>query len=252
MAAPTRFETIRAFAVHVFTACGAALAFLALGVGDRRTLGGDVLLPGLALVVDGADGPLAREFKVAEVLPRWSGETLDLIVDFTTYVFVPAYAIAASGHVAEGLAVPAGIVVVITGALYFADRNMKTPDNYFRGFPGLWNLAAFYLYLLEPPEWASAAMVAALAVLTFLPLKFLHPLRVKRLRALNIALLAVWAVLAFIAVMYDLAPGPFVVVAAGRHRVLFFRRRPVAHARLIVLVFHSEVFGRWPCHDLFF
>lgn len=211
MAAPTRFETIRAFAVHVFTACGAALAFLALVLAVGEHWAAMFFCLGLALVVDGADGPLAREFKVAEVLPRWSGETLDLIIDFTTYVFVPAYAIAASGQLPKGLAVSAGIVVVITGALYFADRNMKTPDNYFRGFPGLWNLAAFYLYLLEPPQWASAAMVAALAVLTFLPLKFLHPLRVKRLRALNVALLAVWAVLAFIAVMYNLAPGPFVV-----------------------------------------
>ena len=148
---------------------------------------------------------------MAEVLPRWSGETLDLVVDFTTYVFVPAYAIAASGQLPKGLAVPAGIIVVITGALYFGDRNMKTTDNYFRGFPGLWNLAAFYLYLLEPPEWASAAMVAALAVLTFLPIKFLHPLRVKRLRVLNIALLAAWAVLAFIAVIHNLAPGPYVI-----------------------------------------
>ena len=211
MAAPTRFETIRAFAVHVFTACGAALALLALVLAVGEHWAAMFFCLGLALVVDGADGPLAREFKVAEVLPRWSGETLDLIIDFTTYVFVPAYAIAASGQLPKGLAVSAGIVVVITGALYFADRNMKTPDNYFRGFPGLWNLAAFYLYLLEPPQWASAAMVAALAVLTFLPLKFLHPLRVKRLRALNVALLAVWAVLAFIAVMYNLAPGPFVV-----------------------------------------
>jgi phosphatidylcholine synthase len=211
VAAPTRFETIRAFAVHVFTACGAALAFLALVLAVGEHWAAMFFCLGLALVVDGADGPLAREFKVAEVLPRWSGETLDLIIDFTTYVFVPAYAIAASGQLPKGLAVSAGIVVVITGALYFADRNMKTPDNYFRGFPGLWNLAAFYLYLLEPPQWASAAMVAALAVLTFLPLKFLHPLRVKRLRALNVALLAVWAVLAFIAVMYNLAPGPFVV-----------------------------------------
>jgi phosphatidylcholine synthase len=211
VAAPTRFETIRAFAVHVFTACGAALAFLALVLAVGEHWAAMFFCLGLALVVDGADGPLAREFKVAEVLPRWSGETLDLIIDFTTYVFVPAYAIAASGQLPKGLAVPAGIVVVITGALYFADRNMKTPDNYFRGFPGLWNLAAFYLYLLEPPEWASAAMVAALAVLTFLPLKFLHPLSVKRLRALNVALLAAWAMLAFIAVMYNLAPGPFVV-----------------------------------------
>ena len=85
-------------------------------------MGGDVLLLGVALVVDGVDGPLAREFKVAEVLPRWSGETLDLVVDFTTYVFVPAYAIAASGLLPLAFALPAGIVVVVTGALYFADR----------------------------------------------------------------------------------------------------------------------------------
>jgi len=209
--APTRFAIVRAFAVHVFTACGAALAFLALVLAIGEHWAAMFFCLGAALVVDGADGPLAREFKVAEVLPRWSGETLDLVVDFTTYVFVPAYAIAASGQLPKALAIPAGIVVVITGALYFADRNMKTADNYFRGFPGLWNLAAFYLYLLEPPEWLSAAMIFALAVLTFLPIKFLHPLRVRRLRTLNIALLAAWAVLAFVAVVYNLSPGAYVV-----------------------------------------
>jgi len=211
MAAPTRFEIVRAFAVHVFTACGAALAFLALILAIGEHWAAMFFCLGLALVVDGVDGPMAREFKVAELLPRWSGETLDLVVDFTTYVFVPAYAIAASGQLPKALAVPAGIVVVITGALYFADRKMKTEDNYFRGFPGLWNLAAFYLYLLEPPEWASTAMIAALALLTFLPIKFLHPLRVRRRRILNVALLAAWAVLAFIAVIYNLSPGPYVV-----------------------------------------
>jgi len=211
MAAPTRFEIVRAFAVHVFTACGAALALLALILAIGEHWAAMFFCLGLALVVDGVDGPMAREFKVAELLPRWSGETLDLVVDFTTYVFVPAYAIAASGQLPKALAVPAGIVVVITGALYFADRKMKTEDNYFRGFPGLWNLAAFYLYLLEPPEWASTAMIAALALLTFLPIKFLHPLRVRRRRILNVALLAAWAVLAFIAVIYNLSPGPYVV-----------------------------------------
>jgi phosphatidylcholine synthase len=168
---------------------------------------------GLALVVDGVDGPLAREFKVAEILPRWSGETLDLIVDFTTYVFVPAYAIGASGLLPQVLAIPAGVVVVISGALYFADREMKTPDNYFRGFPAVWNLAAFYLFVLEPPAWLAAAAVAALAALTFAPIRFVHPLRVRHLRALNIALLAAWAVLALLAVIANLAPGPYVTSA---------------------------------------
>ena len=206
----TNFERIRAFSVHVFTACGAALALLALILATGGHWAAMFICLGLALIVDAVDGPLARAFNVAEVLPRWSGETLDLVVDFTTYVFVPAYAIAASGLLPEALAIASGVVVVITGALYFADRNMKTDDNYFRGFPNVWNLAAFYLYVLQPSEWIAAAGVAALAILSFLPVDFVHPLRVKRLRLLNLALLASWAVLALVAIIANLSPGPYV------------------------------------------
>ncbi len=165
---------------------------------------------------------MARAFEVDRVLPRWSGETLDLVVDFTTYVFVPAYAIAASGLLPHVLAIPAGIVVVISGALYFADREMKTDDNYFRGFPAVWNLAAFYLYLLEPSEWAVAASIAALAGLSFAPIRFLHPLRVRRWRAFNVVLLTAWAVLAVLAVLQDLAPGPYVTLPLSLIAAYFF------------------------------
>jgi phosphatidylcholine synthase len=216
------FASGRAFAVHIFTACGAALALLALILATGGHWAAMFFCLGLALVVDGADGPLAREFKVAEILPRWSGETLDLIVDFTTYVFVPAYAIAASGLLPNALAIPAGIIVVISGALYFADRHMKTPDNYFHGFPAVWNLGAFYLYLLEPPPWLAAAMILILAVLTFAPVKFLHPLRVKRLRPLNIVLLAAWAALALWAVIADLDPGPYATWPLVAIAIYFF------------------------------
>jgi phosphatidylcholine synthase len=167
---------------------------------------------GVALIVDGADGPLAREFDVAKLLPRWSGDTLDLVVDFTTYVFVPAYAIAASGLLPSFLAVPAGVVVVVTGALYFADREMKTRDNHFRGFPAVWNLVAFYLYVLQPPAWIGGGMIALFALLTFTPFKFVHPLRVKRLRGINIALMAIWAILAAISVIHNLEPAVWVVI----------------------------------------
>jgi phosphatidylcholine synthase len=201
---------VRAFAVHVLTASGAALALLALIFATGGQWAAMFVCLGIALIVDGLDGPLARAFKVAEVLPRWSGDTLDLVVDFVTYVFVPAYAIAGSGLLPPSLALAAGIIVVITGALYFADREMKTADNFFRGFPVLWNLAAFYPILLAPTEWLAAVMVATLAVLTFAPFKFLHPLRVARWRALNVALLAAWALLALVAVIYDLQPGPYV------------------------------------------
>ena len=217
-----RLESVRAFAIHIFTACGAALALLALIFATGEHWAAMFFCLGLALLVDGVDGPLAREFNVAEVLPRWSGETLDLIVDFTTYVFVPAYAIAASAMLPNAVAIVAGVVVVITGALYFADRHMKTPDNYFRGFPGLWNLSAFYLYLLEPPPWLATVMVATLAVLTFVPLKFLHPLRVKRWRVFNLAMLAVWIVLAVVAVVSNLVPGPYVTSPLVAIALYFF------------------------------
>jgi phosphatidylcholine synthase len=218
----TDFARIRAFTVHVFTAMGAALALLALILATGGHWAGMFFCLGMALVVDGLDGPMARAFEVEKLLPRWSGNTLDLVVDFTTYVFVPAFAIAASGLLPQVLAIPAGIVVVITGALYFADRDMKTDDNYFRGFPAVWNLAAFYLYLLEPPEWAAAIAIVVLAGLSFAPIKFLHPLRVQRWRTINIALLAAWAVLAFIAIVQDLSPGLYVTLPLSLIAVYFF------------------------------
>ena len=144
------FPQARAFAVHIFTASGAALALAALIYAVQGEWPAMFACLGVALIVDGVDGTIARRLEVAEVLPRWSGDVLDLVVDFVTYVFVPAYAIVASGLLPQPLALPAGIVIVVTGALYFADRNMKTADNYFCGFPALWNAAAFYLFLLKP------------------------------------------------------------------------------------------------------
>ena len=218
----TDFASIRAFTVHIFTATGAALALLALILATGGRWAGMFFCLGMALVVDGLDGPMARAFEVDKLVPRWSGDTLDLVVDFTTYVFVPAFAIAASGLLPQFLAIPTGIVVVITGALYFADREMKTQDNYFRGFPAVWNLAAFYLYLLEPQEWVAVLSIVALAGLSFTPIKFLHPLRVQQWRPVNIALLAAWAILAFVAVVQDLSPALYVTIPLCLIAIYFF------------------------------
>ena len=201
------------FCVHVLTAAGAACALLALMAAVAEQWAVMLAWLGLALVVDAADGPLARRFEVARTLPRWSGDTLDLVVDFATYVFVPAYAIAASGLLPAGLGAAAGVLVVVTGALYFADRAMKSPDNYFRGFPALWNIAAFYLLLLRPQPVLAAAGVAVLAVMTFVPFPFIHPLRVRRYGAFNVAVLVLWAALAIAALARDLMPPAWVTFA---------------------------------------
>jgi phosphatidylcholine synthase len=198
-----------AFMVHVFTATGAALALLALMAAIERDWTLMFLWLGAALVVDGIDGTIARYARVAELLPRWSGDTLDFVVDFLTYVLVPAYALAAGGLLPAAAAVPAAIVIVVTSALYFADRDMKMADNCFRGFPALWNVAAFYLFLVRPAPWAAVAVIAVLVVLTFVPLPFVHPFRVRRLRLVNIALLVLWCLLAAFALGRDLRPDPW-------------------------------------------
>jgi phosphatidylcholine synthase len=210
-----------AFSVHVLTACGVALALLALIAAARADWPAMFIALGFALIIDAIDGPLARRLDVASRLPRWSGDTLDLIVDFVTYVFVPAYAIAASGLMPAELAVLAGTAIAISGALYFANRDMKTADNYFRGFPAVWNLVAFYLLLLQPAPWIALAIVVLLVALSFIPIRFVHPFRVIWLRPLTIGLLVAWVILAVIAVADGLNP-PFWVITVLSAIGLYF------------------------------
>jgi phosphatidylcholine synthase len=202
--------TVAAFAVHIFTACGAACALMALLAAVNGKWPHMFLWLGIALIIDGVDGTFARQLRVAEVLPRWSGEVLDLVVDVMNYVFVPAYALAASGLLPASLATLLGILIVVTGSLYFADRWMKTVDYYFRGFPAVWNVAAFYLFVLKLPSWGGALVIVALAALTFVPVHFIHPIRIPHLRGLTIAALALWALMAFVTVLENLDPGPLV------------------------------------------
>src|ERR1700675_2682476 len=200
-----------AFSVHIFTATGAGIALIAMLEAVREHWAAMFGWLGVALVVDAIDGPIARRLDVARVQPNWSGDVLDLVVDFVTYVFVPAYAITASGLLLPSAAPLLGAGIVVSGALYFADRRMKADDNHFRGFPALWNAAAFYLFLLHWPPALSSLAVAILIALTFVPFHVLHPIRVVRLRWLTLGLLGAWAVLAIYTVARDFDVGTPVV-----------------------------------------
>jgi phosphatidylcholine synthase len=199
----SRTARAAAFSVHIFTAMGAGIALIALLEAVREHWAAMFAWLGAALVIDALDGPMARRLDVVRVQPDWSGEVLDLVVDFVTYVFVPAYAITASGMLLPLAAPILGAGIVVTGALYFADRRMKTSDNHFRGFPALWNAVAFYLFLLHMPPALSSLCVAALIVLTFVPFNVIHPVRVERLRGLTLSLMSVWAVLAIYTLVTD-------------------------------------------------
>jgi phosphatidylcholine synthase len=194
---------VAAFSVHIFTALGAGVALLALLEAVREHWAAMFAWLGVALAIDAVDGPIARRLDVAGVLPDWSGDTLDLVVDFATYVFVPAFAITSSRLLSPGAAPLLGIGICVSSALYFADRRMKAADNHFRGFPALWNVAAFYLFLLHPPPLWGSFGIAILIALTFVPFHVLHPFRVVRLRWLTLSLLAIWAVLVVFTLVRD-------------------------------------------------
>jgi phosphatidylcholine synthase len=202
-----------AFSVHVFTALGAGVALIAMLEAVREHWAAMFAWLGVALVIDAVDGPMARRLDVVHVQPNWSGEVLDLVVDFVTYVFVPAYAITASGLLLPLAAPLLGIGIAVTGALYFADRRMKTADNHFRGFPGLWNIAAFYLFLLHPAPALGSLGILILIALTFVPFHFVHPVRVIRLRRLTLTLVSLGGALAIYTLVNDFAVGAPVTVA---------------------------------------
>src|ERR1700742_2905125 len=192
-----------AFSVHIFTALGAGVALIAQLEAVREHWAAMFAWLGIALVIDALDGPIARRLDVIRVQPNWSGKVLDLVVVFVTYVFVPAYAITASGLLLPLAAPLLGIGIVVSSALYFADRRMKAEDNHFRVFPALWNAAAFYLFLLHLPPIISSLGIAVLIVLTFVPFHVLHPLRVVRLRGLTLSLLVLGSALAIYALAND-------------------------------------------------
>ena len=179
-------DEMKALAVHLFTATGAVFAMLAMlaAVDGKWSL--MFLWLVVAFAVDGVDGPLARKYQVKKFAPHFDGVLLDLIIDYLTYVFIPAFALFKSGLLPGWTGWFAIIIITFASALYYADTRMKTLDNSFSGYPGVWNMPVLVLFAIEPNFWISLALVTALAVAMFLPLKFIHPVRTERWRVVSL------------------------------------------------------------------
>lgn len=189
------YAEIRAFSVHVLTASGSFLAFLGVVAAAEHRFVDMWWWLGLALLIDGIDGPIARKVRVKEVLPNWSGDTLDNIIDYVTYVLLPAFALYQSGMIGETWSFVAAGMIVVSSAIYYADMGMKTDEYFFSGFPVVWNMVILTLFVIKPSETAALIVVVAAVILTFLPINFLHPVRVKRLRGLNLSIFLLWCAL---------------------------------------------------------
>jgi phosphatidylcholine synthase len=201
---PAPVRRAAGFSVHVFTASGGAVALLALYAAIERDFAICFAWLGLALFIDGIDGTLARAAKVHETAARIDGVVLDLVVDFLTYVLVPVIALWRSDLMPTPVAFWLGLVVTLASTLYFADTHMKTRDHWFRGFPALWNIAVLYLFVLRLPWMLSAALLVFGTAAMFVPVVFVHPLRVVKLRVVTIAVTVAWFALASVALVQDL------------------------------------------------
>ena len=196
----------KALAVHLFTATGAVWAILALLEAVQGDYNMMFLWLVVALVVDGVDGPLARRYEVKTHSPTFDGVLMDLVVDYLTYVFVPAYALFNSGLM-DGWTGWFGIIVITwASALYFADTRMKTVDYSFSGFPGCWNMVVLVLFAWQPNFWIIVVLVTVLAVAMFLPVKFVHPVRTERWRNVTLPVALLWVVFAAWAAIVDFHP----------------------------------------------
>jgi phosphatidylcholine synthase len=182
--------------VHIFTASGAVcglMATMAVFAGAWEAVFGWL---GLALVIDGIDGTFARMAKVEQRLPRFSGDRLDLVIDYVTYVFVPTLALLQAGFLSGYIGLMSAGLILVSSLFHFSDTQSKADDYSFVGFPAIWNAVAFYIFAFGLARWPTVAVVLACVGLTFVPLKWAHPLRTPALRLLTALAIALWAVAA--------------------------------------------------------
>ena len=168
-----------AWFVHALTACSAIFALLALVAIIENDMRLALLWLLAALALDGVDGSLARKAHVKTRAPNIDGETLDLIVDYLTYVFVPTVFIWRAGLVPPALAFPLAALIQLCALYSFVRRDLKSEDNYFRGFPGLWNVVAVYLWVTGLSPTVGAVVIVLLGAASFAPIYFVHPFRVR-------------------------------------------------------------------------
>ncbi len=198
---------IKALSVHLLTATGAVLSMFAMLAAVEEQWSLMFLWLVVALIVDGIDGPLARRYDTPKNWPTYDGVLMDLIVDYLTYVFIPAYALFKSGQLDGWTGWLAMIVILYGSVVYFADTRMKTKDKSFSGFPACWNMVVLVLFALAPPPWVALLVVIALSIAMFLNLKFIHPTRTKRWRNVSLPVSLAWVCFAAWAAWANFAEG---------------------------------------------
>ncbi len=186
-------QVAMAWAVHALTASGIVLGFLALVAILNNDKTAVFMWLGLALFVDGIDGTIARKLHVRDVTPQFDGTTLDNVIDYFNYVAVPAMMVYWFGLVPDGWATISAAAIMAVSLYTFANTAIKTSDYYFSGFPALWNVVVLYFHILQTSPTTNLVVIVILCVLTFIPLKYVHPFRVTEWRSVTVPVTVLWA-----------------------------------------------------------
>jgi len=217
--------------VHAYTASGALLAFLAaLAIVAGRYRAAFLWLFA-AIVIDATDGWLARRVRVGDRLPQFSGAKLDDLIDYLTFVFVPALLLWQADLLPTHWGVGVVAAILLSSAYGFARDDAKTSDHFFTGFPSYWNVVALYLFVAGLTRAANGVILIAFAALVFVRIGYVYPTRTPVLRRLTLALAALWAATILAMILGLPHPEPSLVVFSllfpGYYTVLSL----VLHAR---------------------
>ncbi len=230
-----KFLTACAWGVHLYTALGAALGLLAIFFASRGDFRGSFLAMGAATIIDCSDGPLARRLMVKIRVPTFDGALLDNIVDYLTYTVAPVFLMLEAGIIptsAWGLGL--ACCIMLASVYGFCHTEAKTPDHYFLGFPNYWNLVAFYLYCFGAGAVFNIAVLVLLAVMVFMPLKYIYPNRTIPLRSITLTLGIVWGVLTVASLLMLPAVNPIMMWAELSYIAYYFIASFVLQARAAI------------------
>jgi phosphatidylcholine synthase len=198
---PTPSRAWVAWAVHAYTATGAVWAFLAAQSAVHHNWRLAFFWLFVAVLVDSSDGWLARLARVAERLPQFSGSRLDDIVDYLTFVFVPALIVWRADLVPAGWSLPVAAAMLLSSTYGFVSPDAKTPDQFFTGFPSYWNIAVLYLFVFRLPPLYNAIILLVLAALVFVRIGYIYPSRTIAWRNLTLTLCALWGVVMLVLIL---------------------------------------------------
>lgn len=191
----TRRQHVIAWAVHAFTLTGLVWATLAVVALLESRPHWMWLWLGIALVVDGVDGNMARKHHIKEVVPWFNGAVVDNIVDYLTWTAIPAaFMVMYLPLGPRPLAISLIILVLVSSMFCYANEAAKSRDYYFVGFPAAWNIVAVLLWVWNAPMAVCIAAIFIFSAMTLVPLHYTHPFRVERGRIANIAATFIWII----------------------------------------------------------